>query len=253
MDGYEGLLPTGAQAVDDPGDEFLSGTARTGEEHGSGGGGHLTDHAVHFFHLLPQEDHLRGGEPLPELLRKELDFRFRVGLLQYAADDVTEFIRTLERFCQVVGRTGLHGLDGVSDRSEGGDDDPTSIRPKRLPLAHDVQPGEVGHPEIGDHEVELCARKCGQGILAAVRLHHTVSLLFENGGEEGPHQVVVVHDQDRFRHDLLLPPKGGGLRERRLSRLSGWPGRSAPPFHPPFFSSRQAPGPSRPSSSCGTA
>jgi hypothetical protein len=54
----------------------------------------------------------------------------------------------------------------------------------------------VGHPDVGDQEVEGTLAQRGERLRAVLRGHYLVSVAGEHDREELAHRTLVVHQQD---------------------------------------------------------
>ena len=145
-------------------------------------------------------------------------------MLERLADD-PEQLGALERLGQEVDGAILHRLDGFLDRAERRQQDHVHVGRHGLDLPQELEPGETGHLEVRQHEVDAAGAEPLEGGGAVGGQDHGVPLAGQHALEALAHGRIVVGDEEG-RGD----GRAGGLAHAVFSgRLTGrWTVKVAP-------------------------
>ena len=116
----------------------------------------------------------------------------------------------VERLAQVVGGAGLDGPHRRLDGAVGRHDDDGRLRRDGAQAVEEVEPGEIGHPLIGEDEVEGLPGEALERVLAAGRLGDVEAPLAEEARHQLALRGLVVHHEDPEGLSHPSAPRSGG-------------------------------------------
>jgi len=125
-------------------------------------------------------------------------------------DGGEQFVQ-INRLGEIIQRAVAHGLDGVADVGVGGDEQNGQRRKLRPDAAQGFQPGQTGHPHVGNHHGKFSGGEQFQRAFAGIGEDGFKALAAQKRIQQTALAGVVVHDEDARR------------RRRRLARF-GWHG-----------------------------
>ena len=133
-------------------------------------------------------------------------------------------LRHLEGLGEVAEGRAVHGLDGRGDRAVAGDEDDLRVGARRADGAQEVEPGDVGQPDIDDGGVHgRRGQPLETGIPGRSRLDG-VTVQLEHVADRMTGPGVVVDDEDATGFDHPPPGAPGAVgpvtRPRRASTQS---------------------------------
>jgi hypothetical protein len=196
----EGLAAARGAEVEGAGDELLAGAALGGDEDGGGAGGDLVHGLADRLHVRRAADHAGVGTRIFELLGGLGGDCGGAGAFagdDRLLDDLVDLV-AVEGLLQVVEGAELDGLDGRIDGAVGGQQDHREVRLVQGQGAQQADAVEVGHAQVGDHDVEGARRGrayAGQGG-GAVGLGVDLVALLPQQRPEDLAQVGFVVDQE---------------------------------------------------------
>jgi hypothetical protein len=198
--------------VDGAGDQLLAGAALAGDEHRRRRAGDAADQREDLAHRLAAGDDVGEAVGLLDLALEAGDLAAQAALAQRLAGDQQELL-DLEGLGDVVVGAQLDGADRGLDGAERRDHHHVRRLGERHDVADEVEAVEVGHPQVGDDQVDRLGAHHLEADLAARRRPDHVAGVGELLGEEVAHRVVVLDHQDgRAR------PVGRGHHPRVLAR-----------------------------------
>ena len=193
--------------------QLLAGAALALDEHG----GRAVRHLLHERHEPAKRgtgpDHVALPQQVVQALLQRAVLGDQVTALERLAHDLGE-LGALEGLGEEVGGAVLHRPHRLLDGAEGGEQDHVDVGSDRLGLAQQLEAGEPGHLEVGEHQVHPARLQPLERGEAVGGQHHRVALAGQRALEALAHRGVVVgHQQGRERH--------GGLRHARASVSAG--------------------------------
>jgi hypothetical protein len=123
-----------------------------------------------------------------------------------------EQVRLGERLRDVVGGAELHGRHRRQDRPDGGHHDDRHVWLEASELLEDLDPVDVGHEDVEQHEVDAPLPDQAEGRPSVRDVQDRVAVV-EDQMERFTHPVVVVDDEDD-RARRLVEDRGDGFRAR---------------------------------------
>ena len=163
--GDDGLVRTGAQVVDQPGQEFLARAAFALDQHRGAAGGHPACHIDQLLHFpAPVDDPVRGYALFPHLLTENLVFPDQRAPLGDAVHQEQELVK-LYGLRDVIDGAGLHGIHGRFDRPVGGHDHHVDFRVDPLYLFKDLHAVHARHLVIEEDDIELVRADALNGLV----------------------------------------------------------------------------------------
>jgi hypothetical protein len=156
----KGWLAARGAEVQGAGDELLAGAALGGDEDGGGAGGDLVHGLADRLHVRRAADHAGVGTRVFELLGGLGGDCGGAGAFagdDRLLDDLVDLV-AVEGLLQVVEGAELDGLDGRIDGAVGGQQDHREVRLVQGQGAQQADAVEVGHAQVGDHDVEGARR-----------------------------------------------------------------------------------------------
>jgi hypothetical protein len=194
-----------ALVVDEVRDALLPGAALAGDEHGALGGRHALGGLQELLRLPREGDDLLpvGGR---DLVAEVLVLAFQPGSALDAPHDELERVGGAGLH-QEVDRTEAHRLDRSLDRPVGRDHDDGHVAALLADGAHEVEAGEAGHAQVGQHQVDALLAHALQGFLAARRALGLETEGSAGFGEELAGEGIVVDDEHALDgHDQPISP-----------------------------------------------
>ena len=217
----------GLRRVEGAGHQLLAGAALAGDEHGGGRVGHRVDHPLHL------ADGRRGAHQAVRrqpLALAELVLQLPVAVPQGLAlgrlgHRAGHDLDVVEGLGEVVVGAALDRLERRLHGGVAGHHDDLDLRPAVLHRVEELEPGELGHLDVEEGDVEVLGGQLLGGRDGRVEPHHVVPLLLEQG-LQGPQQGrLVVHDQHAdglqfgVAHGFSL--QDSALRGRQLHHEAG--------------------------------
>ena len=166
--------------------QFLAGSALSGEQHsGIGARHHVCLGELVLHQLIARHD---VGAPVLVHLRKS-------GHLERLLHVVEQFL-FVDRFGEKAERSALGGVHGVRNRAVGGQDDHSQTRPAALQLLEQSDAVHLIHAKIGDHEVGTESRARGECRRGALHGLDLVVLGAQADGQQTQQPGVVIDHQN---------------------------------------------------------
>ena len=204
VDRDEGLVGASAVVVDRAGHDFLARSAVAGDEHAASPVGDLPDQGEDVAHGRALADEIAEGARLVHRPAQPLVLLFEDAPLDGALEGEQRHLG-LEGLGDVVESAGAHGFHCRVDASEGGHENDGGLGADSPQLAHHLDAGLSGHPDVAQDGVELDAPRLPERLVRGARLPNLVSMLLEQRREHLPHRGIVVDHQQgsRFCHGAL--------------------------------------------------
>jgi hypothetical protein len=195
IDRHERPLAPGAARMDRARQQLLAGTRFAADQHRAVGRRDALDDAHHLPHAGAVPDQVVGAALFLELSLEQPVLMFEAAFLQGITDDDLQLI-DIERLDDVVVSSQLQRLDGALGRSVGGDHDHRRFGVGLLGLPQDLQSRLSRHRDIADDQIEIAALHELRGSLGRIGERHRIPFLFEHDGEEVPHPLLIIDDQE---------------------------------------------------------
>jgi hypothetical protein len=183
--------------MDRPGDQFLAGTALTGDQNGRSAGRRLDDEVEHLLHARAAADD--GGKALIlrlQVLPQHGILGHQLPPLDGVAHDHQHFV-VLERLRDVVERTALHRGNRRLYRRERRDHQNRQLVVQLLQLLEQREPVHAWHHHVGDDGIE--GKRSGQlePFFSCRGYPDVIALAREQTLENLTHDFFVVDYEDR--------------------------------------------------------
>ena len=177
--------------MDLPRDNVLAGAALAGEQNSRVAGGGLAGSFEQVLH--------RGAARVEQRLlvdraAQRAIFRLKDPDVQRAIDGVLNLFER-ERLGDIVVGAGLHRLHGIFNGRISGHQNYQALGRAPLDLAQQFQPGHLGHPVVGQHQVELRLGEDCHGLRAVLGLANLVAKRLEKRHETSPDIALVIDDK----------------------------------------------------------
>jgi hypothetical protein len=207
--------------VDRARDQLLAGAALAGDQDRRGRAGDPADQSEDLLHGLGPRDHVLEAVLALDLALQPRDLSPQRALGQGLVDQEQELL-DLERLGDVVVGAELDRLDRGLDRAEGGDHDDVRRVGEGADVADQIEAVEVGHPQVGDHQLDWLGARGLEAGGAAAGGPDPVAGVGQLLGQELAHRVVVLddeHGRGGVSHGATLPHLGGHVSVRARSLL----------------------------------
>ncbi len=207
----KGLVLAARVLVQGAGDELLAGAALAGDQHRGRGVGDALEDGVHVDDRLALADDPEAGRPLARGGGRHGDLPRGVGVgevprAQGLLDDDPHFV-LIEGLGDEIEGARLQRLDGDVHRAVGRHHHHGAGGVVAQRGAEQLHPVDLGHAQIGDHQVDVVLFEEGQGRLAVFCGVNVVAVAAELSDEHLAQVRFVVDDEDL----LFL----GGHHDRR--------------------------------------
>ena len=194
VDRQEGPVAAGAVAVNGAGDELLSGSAFSGDEHGGVARRHQGD---------ALERGLHHGAAADELLRVGgVGVRRRGGVRRRPAlqrpVDRLQRLAQVERLGEVVEGAVLHGPDGGGEVAERGDDDHRGVGGQLAQPAQRRQAVHAGQAHVEDDGVGPLLGRERERLLGGGGRGDGMAFGGQGALQRPADRFLIVHNQDVF-------------------------------------------------------
>ena len=220
-----GHRPGGARTprVDHVRHHFLAHAAFAGDEHARFRRRDERDFLEQRRHERAARDDLRRQNFILAITRRG-GFGHARGLL----DGDEEFVQ-INRLGEIIDRAVAHGLHSVADVGVGGDEQDGQ---RGEPLSHALQrfqPGQPGHPHVGNHHVRFLRLQNFKRALAGVGEDGFKALGAQEGIQQAALARIIIHDEDAGRLDVIVLARFG-WHAWKLTEAGGsqkefsWPG-----------------------------
>ena len=177
-------------------DQLLAGAALAGDQDRGGRARDPPHERDDIAHRLALRDDVVEAELVLDLALQPRDLAAQRALAERLVGDEQQLL-DLERLGDVVVRAELDRADRGLDRAERGDHHDVRRLGQRHHAADQVEAVHLGHPQVGDDQVEpVGARELEAGRGARRRLDLEPRVL-ELLGQQVAHRLVVLDDQDR--------------------------------------------------------
>ena len=220
-----------------PADDLLAGTRRTGHENPAAGRGNPLD-------LLPQlVDRRRGADQVEFAAGAQPQFGIfaaQLRRLDRARDDEQQPIALERLFDEIVG-ADLDRLDRRLDGAVAADHD---HRHRRHVGPHPLQDFDavelaVLQPDVEDQQRRLAGVDCRKRLLAVGRLARRIAFVAQDAGDQHPDVGFVVYDQDVMRHGRpYSTPLAPRVRQNRAAACASPANTNSTRAPPPARSDR---------------
>ena len=181
-------------------DQLLAGARLAVDHRGGVGRCHLVHRLDHLEHPRLRGDDALDVPLLVQLAAQPLHLGSQVRVLHRLAQDELQLLQ-VERLREVLARPGLHRLDGGFHVAVGGEHDD---RERQALAAHPAQHFHavgLGHAVVEQHRVGRRVGDCGKGFLAVLGFDDVETLTSERLGQDPPHVLLVIDDQDALCHE----------------------------------------------------
>ena len=178
-------------------DEFLAGAALAGDEDRGGGVRDLVDDFIEVLHLrrLTDEGRPRASIRLDPFLRALPGLE---GLRDHGGE-----LGLVEGLGDVVERADFDGLHRGVHGAVGGDDDDRDLGGERVDGLQQLEPSELWHHQVGDHDVGAILLELGQALLA-ILCDRDVEAVATQHGRQDLAQIRLVIDHQHLRHGTRI-------------------------------------------------
>ena len=133
------------------------------------------------------------------LLAQLLELVDQLAALEDPLDQEAELIGVVRLGDEVIG-PGLHRLQRLGRVAEGGQHDHADGQPLGAHRGEQVEPAQVGHPQVGDHQVVLVGPELIPGRAAVGGRLDFEPVGFEDLAEVMAIELHVVHGEDAAFH-----------------------------------------------------
>ena len=182
--------------MDRAGDELLARSRFAGDEHGAARRSDGLDELKERQHRRARADDVRKlvrgvQRPLEEdvLLLQPLS-------LELAADAHAQLRHRILGLRHVVGRAETERLDGRVGGGEGGHHDADDVGSDALGFAQQVHPVHLGHPDVGDEDIDPLPLEDVDRRRAVLRDQHVVPVAPQHDRQQLAHRALVVDDEN---------------------------------------------------------
>jgi len=199
--GDDGPAGTGAQMVDQAGNQFLAGAAFALQQNRRPAGGNAAGHIENRIHFRAAVDDAVRGDPLfAELFTEQLVLPEQGPPLGHPVDE-EEKLFELDGLGDVIQGARLHRIHGRFDGPIGRDDDDVDLRVDAFHFLEDRHAVHARHLVIQQKKIEMTGPHFFQGPFAVFRLRHGMSFLDEEVAKHLPLGFSVFNDQNlQFFH-----------------------------------------------------
>ena len=146
--------------------ELLAGARLAADQHDLGVRRQPLDEAEHLLHHRAAAEHAAEFELARHLALERHDLRAALELRADVLEHLPETIE-VERLGEVLPRAELDRLDGAVDGRVGGHQDHFAARHGRADLPQQIEPVDVGHPQIDHRQVGGLAQQRAHRVGAA--------------------------------------------------------------------------------------
>ena len=198
VDREEGPFRAHGEIVDVARDDFLAGSRLALNEHGRIGRRDGLDEVQHVEPRLADADGTRIAVPLgaADRLLERLVLDAKLAVLGGAPQDRHQLV-VAERLLDVVESALVHGLHGGLQGGLRRHEDDRHVRIRLARGRQDLDAADVGHPDVGQHDVRPELADAVEARLAAVRHVRGESLVAQQDVEGVENARLVVDDEDR--------------------------------------------------------
>ncbi len=133
------------------------------------------------------------------LLAEQLQLIDQLAALEDPLDQEPQPFRVVGLGDEVVG-PGLHGVQRLGGVAIGGQHDHADRQPLGAHPGEQLEPAQVGHPQVGDHQVVFVGPQFVPRGAAVGDGLHVESLGFEDLSEVMAIELLVVHGEDAAFH-----------------------------------------------------
>src|ERR1019366_10035519 len=197
IDDDERLALAPAPSMDLPGDNVLAGAALAGEQYSRVAGGGL---AGSFEQVLHREAARVEQRLLIDGAAQCAIFRLKDPDLQRAIDGVLNLLER-ERLGDIVVGAGLHRLDGIFNGRISSHQNYQALGCAPLDLAQQFQPAHLGHPGVGQNQIELRLGEHNHGLRAVLGRANLVAKRLEKRDETSA-DIALVIDNEQLGHQI---------------------------------------------------
>jgi hypothetical protein len=195
--------------VDGARHQLLAGAALTLDEHGGRRRRHLLDEHHHAAEGRAATDDRALAQQVVQALLQHLVPLDQLAALERLVDQLEQLLAAEGLGEEVVGAV-LHRLHRLLDGAEGGEEDDVHVGRDGLGRPQQLEPGEAGHLEVGDDEVDRPVLQALEGGAAVGGEQHAIPLARQRALEALAQPRIVVGDEQR------------AIRHARPSRAAGW-------------------------------
>ena len=190
--------------MDGFGEQFLSGTRFSGQQHRRIAPCNLQCNIEYVAHFFGGANDVFKTEGCVRKVAQIAVLVYQLPMLQCTLDSQLQFVG-IHRFQYIVCGAELHCIDGVGNRAECSNKDDRRVRAGRLDSAEEVQPTDVRHTDVGNHERRRFALECLQAAVAVNCGKDCVSFFLQPELDKAPLAGVVINDKDKcIRHSQML-------------------------------------------------
>ncbi len=207
VDRHEGPVTPVGQIMNRPRDDFLAGTALTGDEHVADALGDLPDHRLELLHRSTLE--AQEGSWLPFIAKHaaEAGVFATQGPIFGDSVDLRPQRRERDRLEEIVMGASAERLDGGAQRGVGSHDQDHRVRAHGASVVQHREPVPLRESEVGEHHIEGAVAEELDGLLRGPDRADRVFELRQVALYVRAKRRLVFDHEDPLTHDRL--PSGG--------------------------------------------
>ena len=198
----ERARPPRVGGVDRLRDQLLAGPGLALDQHRRTDRPDLLDQVEHLADLRALGNHVVKMIVAAHLLAKLLELVDQLAALEDPLDQEAEMVGVVGLGDEIVG-AGLHRPQRLGRVAEGGQHDHADRQLLGAHLGQQVEPTQVGHAQVGDHQVVSLGAKLVPGGSAVADRIDFKSVGFEDLAQMMAIELHVVDDEDAASHSAL--------------------------------------------------